>query len=215
MLVGRLCLGVSRRLSGRIRTFGYAANRRATPIASIGRDRAFQILCLQGALAVGNVWHATRMKPFLKSTLIVLLCGVACTMAGCGESDDFEFDELDLTPTQDELIEYPLGKYIVPIPLVQSASLDTGVKRNRVEFAFSLYALVNPECKQKLASQWKRHEGKVRDRVILVCRNATAEDLQESELAKLKSHLTDAIHAELGKQCIRRLLISDVVVRKL
>jgi flagellar basal body-associated protein FliL len=155
------------------------------------------------------------MNPFLKSTLIVLLCGLACATAGCGESDDFEFDELDLTPTQDELIEYSLGKYIVPIPLVQAASLDTGVKRNRVEFAFSLYALVNPDYEKKLASQWKRHEGKVRDRVILVCRNATAEDLQESELAKLKSHLTDAVHAELGKQCIRRLLISDVVVRKL
>ena len=31
--------------------------------------------------------------------------------------------------------------------------------------------------------------------MILICRNATAEDLQEQELATLKSHLTDAIHA--------------------
>jgi hypothetical protein len=51
--------------------------------------------------------------------------------------------------------------------------------------------------------------------VILVCRNATAEDLQEPELATLKSHLTDAVHAELGTQCIRKLLITDVVLRKL
>lgn len=155
------------------------------------------------------------MDPIVKPILIALLFGMLCATPGCGGSEDFEFDELDLTPTQDELIEFSLGKYVVPIPLLQAATLEEGVKRNRVEFAFSLYALVSPECKKKLSTEWKRHEGKVRDRVILVCRNATAEDLQESELAKLKSHLTDAVHAELGKQCIRRLLISDVVVRKL
>lgn len=156
-----------------------------------------------------------RMNHFLKSLSVAVLCGLLCATPGCGDSENFEFDELDLTPTQDELIELPLGEYTVPIPLIQSTSLDEGVKRNRVEFAFSLYALVSPDCKKNLVSQWKRHERKVRDRVILVCRNATAEDLQESELAKLKSHLTDAVHAELGKRCIRRLLISDVVVRKL
>lgn len=155
------------------------------------------------------------MKLSVKITFVVLLWGLLCVAAGCGASEDFEFDELDLTPAQDELIEFSLGQYAVPIPLIESTSLDDGVKRNRVEFAFSLYALVSPECKKRLSAQWKRHEGKVRDRVILVCRNATAEDLQESELAKLKSHLTDAVHAELGTQCVRRLLISDVVVRKL
>jgi flagellar basal body-associated protein FliL len=155
------------------------------------------------------------MNPIVKITIVALVAGLICATLGCGSEEDFEFDELDLTPTQDELIEFSLGKYVVPIPLIQSTSLDEGVKRNRVEFAFSLYALVGPECKKRLSSQWKRHEGELRDRVILVCRNATAEDLQESELATLKSHLTDAVHAELGTQCIRRLLISDVVIRKL
>jgi len=155
------------------------------------------------------------MNSLIKMALIPLIAGLLCATTGCGENEDFEFDELDLTPAQDELVEFPLGKYIVPIPLVQSTALDEGVKRNRVEFAFSLYALVSPDCKKRLASQWKRHEGTVRDRVIMVCRNATAEDLQESELAKLKSHLTDAVHVELGSQCVRRLLISDVIVRKL
>lgn len=155
------------------------------------------------------------MKIGFKSAFAAALCGAICAAMGCGTSEDFELDELDLTPTQDELIEFSLGKYAVPIPLLQSTSLDEGVKRNRIEFAFELYALVDPTCKKRLASQWKRHEGMVRDRVIMVCRNATAEDLQESELAKLKSHLTDAVHAELGTQCIRRLLLADVVLRKL
>jgi flagellar basal body-associated protein FliL len=155
------------------------------------------------------------MHPIIQFTIVALVAGLLCVAPGCGGHEDFEFDELDLTPTQDELIELSLGKYIVPIPLIQAISLDEGVKRNRVEFAFSLYALVSPECEKRLKSQWKRYEGKLRDRVILVCRNATAEDLQEPELATLKSHLTDAVHAELGTQCIRKLLISDVVTRKL
>ena len=155
------------------------------------------------------------MNLIIKFTIVALVAGLLCTAPGCGGQEDFEFDELDLTPTQDELIEFSLGKYIVPIPLIQAISLDEGVKRNRVEFAFSLYALVSPECEKRLKSQWKRYEGKLRDRVILVCRNATAEDLQEQELATLKSHLTDAVHAELGTQCIRKLLISEVVTRKL
>lgn len=113
------------------------------------------------------------------------------------------------------MIEFSLGKYSIPIPLLQATSMDEGLKRNRVEFSFALYALVTADCKKRLASQWKRCEGKVRDRIILVCRNATAEELREPELATLKTHLNDAVHAELGSQCIRRLLVSDVVMRKL
>lgn len=148
--------------------------------------------------------------------LAALVLGlIAATTAGCGGQEDFAFDELDLTPAQDELIEFPLGKYAIPIPLLQSTTLDEGLKRNRVEFSFSLYALVTADCKARLSRQWKRHEGTLRDRIILVCRNATAEELQEPELATLKTHLTDAVHAEFGSQCIRRLLISEVITRKL
>ncbi len=149
------------------------------------------------------------------SSAIVAIALAVCACAGCGPKDDFAFDELDLTPAQDELIEFSLGKYMIPVPLLQSTTLDEGLKRNRVEFSFSLYALVTADCKKRLAGQWKRHEGKLRDRIILVCRNSTAEELQEPELATLKSHLTDAVHAEFGSNCIRRLLVSEVVIRKL
>jgi flagellar basal body-associated protein FliL len=156
------------------------------------------------------------MKHHLLLTLASLLaCLAIAACAGCASEEDFAFDELDMTPAQDELIEFSLGRYVIPIPLLQAATMDEGLKRNRVEFAFALHALVAPECKKRLAGQWKRHEGKVRDRIILICRNATAEELQEPEFATLKSHLTDVVHAELGPQCIRRLLISEVVVRKL
>lgn len=155
------------------------------------------------------------MPLIVKFAIASLVVGLLCVAPGCGGYEDFEFDKLDLTPTQHELVEVSLGKYVIPIPMIQTATFDESVKRNRVEFAFALYALTTPECENRLKSQWRRHEGKVRDRVILICRNATAEDLQEQELATLKSHLTDAIHSEFGTQCIRRILISDVVTRKL
>ncbi len=150
-------------------------------------------------------------------TLLAILAASLLVVAtiGCGPKEDFEFDELDLTPAQDELIEFSLGKYVIPIPLLKSTGSDTGVKRNRVEFSFALHALVSNDCKKQLAGQWKRHAGKLRDRIILVCRNATVDELQEPELAMLKSHLTDAVHAEFGPRCIRRLLISEVTTRKL
>jgi hypothetical protein len=62
--------------------------------------------------------------------------------SGCGPKEDFEFDKLDLTPAQDELIEFSLGKYVIPVPLLRSSGSDDGVKRNRVEFSFALHALV-------------------------------------------------------------------------
>jgi Flagellar basal body-associated protein FliL len=154
------------------------------------------------------------LRRCLSFALFVLILFAAAS-AGCRAKEDFAFDELDLTPAQDELIEFALGKYSIPIPLVRSTGMDDGLKRNRVEFSFALYALVTADCKSRLTGQWKRHEGKLRERIILVCRNATGEELQEPELATLKSHLTDAVQAELGSQCIRRLLISEVITRKL
>lgn len=155
------------------------------------------------------------MRSHLTALIAALAVAVFAACAGCGGHDEFTFDELDLTPAQDEFIEFPLGKYSVPIPLLHETTMDEGLKRNRVEFSFALYALVTADCKKQLANQWKRYEGKVRDRIILVCRNATAEELREPELATLKTHLTDAVHVELGSQCIRRLLVSDIITRKL
>jgi flagellar basal body-associated protein FliL len=137
------------------------------------------------------------------------------SFAGCHAKPSYEFDELDSTPAQDDLIEFSLGKYVIPIPVVRSYAAGAAPKRNRVELSFELHALITGDYKTELASMWDRHEGTIRDRVILVCRNATVDELQEPELATLKSHLTDAVRAELGSKRIRRLLISEVDTRQL
>lgn len=140
---------------------------------------------------------------------------LAASLAGCNSTPTYEFDELDSTPAQDDLIEFSLGKYVIPIPLVRSYAANEGPKRNRLEFAFELHALITGDYESELAGTWDRHEGTIRDRVILICRNATIDELQEPELATLKSHLTDAVQAELGSKRIRRLLISEVETRQL
>jgi flagellar basal body-associated protein FliL len=148
--------------------------------------------------------------------LAILAVGVlAVATGGCGSRPTYEFDELDSTPAQDELIEFSLGTYAIPIPLVQAYGPSEGPKRNQVEFSFELHALITSDYESQLTGMWERHEGTIRDRVIRVCRNATLEELQEPELATLKSHLTDAVQAELGPKTIRRLLISEVVTQKL
>ena len=137
------------------------------------------------------------------------------SLAGCGSPPTYEFDELDSTPAQDDLLEFSLGKYVIPIPLIKSYAASAGTKRNRIEFSFHLHALITGDYNSELSAMWDRHKGTIRDRIILVCRNATIEELQEPELATLKSHLTDAVQAELGSKRIRRLLISEVETRQL
>ena len=156
-----------------------------------------------------------RQIAALLAVVAALIAGVCvATFTGCGSPPTYEFDELDSTPAQDELIEFSLGKYDIPIPLAPTYGGE-GAKRNRVEFSFELHALVTNDYESQLAGLWERHEGAIRDRVILVCRNAKLEELEEPELATLKSHLTDAIQAELGPKSIRRLLLSEVETRKL
>jgi flagellar basal body-associated protein FliL len=155
------------------------------------------------------------ISPLATPSAIFVTVLLTASLAGCGSPPTYEFDELDSTPAQDDLIEFSLGKYVIPIPLVKSYAASEGTKRNRLEFSFQLHALITNDYKSELTGMWDRHKGTIRDRVILVCRNATLEELQEPELATLRSHLTDAVQAELGAKSIRRLLISEVDTRQL
>ena len=149
------------------------------------------------------------VPPWLLRSLAIATAAIAGTMAGCNSKPTYEFDALDFTPTQDELVEFSLGHYVVPIPVARADSEIDAISRNRVEFSFDLYVLITRDYESQLADMWQRHEGKIRDRVIRVCRKASVEDLQEEGLPTLKSHLMDAVQAQLGPKSIRRLLVND------
>jgi flagellar basal body-associated protein FliL len=143
--------------------------------------------------------------------LVVVTLGLgAAGMLGCSSPASYEFDALDYSPNQDELSEFSLGHYAIPIPVNRVFGDDRKASLMQIEFAFDLYALVSPEFAPQIDDLWQRHEGKVRDRVIRICRNATWEDLQDPELATLKSRLVDAVQDQLGPRAVRRLIVSEI-----
>jgi hypothetical protein len=145
----------------------------------------------------------------------LLVCGWLCIAAGgCGSQPSFEFDELDLVAAEEELEEFSLGEYAIPIPGTEKSGHGSAGKHNRIQMDFELFALVSPHEKSKLSHAWERHKGMVRDRVIRVCRNASLEVLQEPELGTLKAKLIDALAAHLGDD-IHQLLITEVVTQEI
>jgi hypothetical protein len=134
------------------------------------------------------------------------------SFSGCGDPPTYEFDGLDLTPTHDEILEFPLGDYQIPIPVSRGFGAHA-VSRNRIELTFALHALVARDYETQIEELWERHEGNIRDAIIRVCRNASLDDLQEPELATLKSHLTDAVQAQLGPNLVRRLMMTEIRTR--
>jgi hypothetical protein len=140
----------------------------------------------------------------------------AIAVSGCSRKQPtFEFDALDLPPTQEDLTEFSLGQYKIPIPIVEDRDQKQPKLRNRFQFDFDLYALITPKDQTRVADAWARHEGDIRDRVMRVCRNASVDELQEPELATLKARLMDALAAQLGEKELRQLLITEVVSQEI
>jgi hypothetical protein len=138
-----------------------------------------------------------------------------CALLGCQSKTSFELDQLDVAPAEEELTEFPLGEYKIPIPLADDRDQTTIVRRNRLEFDFQLFALVSPKEESQFEDAWNRHEGVIRDQVISICRRATVEELQEPELVTLKARLTDVLASQLGEKRLRQILITDVVSQEL
>lgn len=147
--------------------------------------------------------------------LVVLLA--LPLLSGCGgpAKSKFEFDCLDVVPAEDELNEFPLGEYKVPVPLMDHPGPSRFGGCNRLQFDFELYALVSPKEEAQFEDAWNRHEGVIRNRVIEICRRATADELMEPELSTLKARLSDALALQLGEKRLRQLLINNVVSQEL
>ncbi|HEY3392142.1 MAG TPA: hypothetical protein VGK58_05520 [Lacipirellulaceae bacterium] len=141
--------------------------------------------------------------------------GWLCSFAiGCGSDPAFEFDQLDLVAAEEELEEFPLGEYAIPIPAGEKSAGGGHPNHKRIQMDFRLFALVSPHEKSNLSQAWERHQGTLRDRVIRVCRDASLEVLHEPELGTLKAKLMDALAVHLGEN-IHQLLITEVVTHEI
>src|SRR5947207_5356525 len=148
---------------------------------------------------------------------VVLLCavGVLGCAVGCKSKSSFQLDGIDVLPPVEELKEFPLGKYQIPIPIVDDRNQTKLTRHNRFQFDFTLYALVSSKEKSQIEEAWGRYEGQIRDQVMNVCRSATLDELQEPEFATLKARLTDVLAAKLGEKPLRQLVINEVVSQQL
>src|SRR5262245_37310368 len=113
------------------------------------------------------------------STVWGLAAFAAFYAVGCSSPPQFEFDELDLVPAQEELAEFSLGQYRIPIPSITYDADNRPLQRNRFQLEFELFALISPNEKSQITVAWEQHQKKIRDRVIRICRNATIDELQE------------------------------------
>jgi len=122
---------------------------------------------------------------------------------------------IDVLPPVEELKEFSLGQYQIPISVVDDRNQAKLTRHNRFQFDFTLYALVSPKEKSQIEDAWGRYEGQIRDQVINVCRSATLDELQEPEFATLKARLTDVLAAKLGEKPLRQLVFNAVVSQPL
>lgn len=151
-----------------------------------------------------------------RNALLLAIAVFGGAVSGCQSKSAFQFDRLDLLPPEEELKEFPLGQYKIPIPIVEGDRAQNKLtRRNRLQFDFALYALISPKEKSQVEDAWGRHEGQIRDRVMNVCRSASLDELQEPELATLKARLIDVLAAQLGEKPLRQLVINEVVSQEL
>lgn len=155
--------------------------------------------------------RANWPAPFLRNVVAGLL---VLTAGGCAEKHTFTFEDLNLLPLHEELTEFPLGKYTIPIPIVEG-SKDKSTRLNRLEFDFRLFALISPPETPQIESAWSQHEGKIRDQVMRVCRTAAIEDLLEPDLATLKVRLIEALRPQIGDRLLREILITEVTSQEI
>jgi hypothetical protein len=147
--------------------------------------------------------------------LLVAVGVLGCAASGCKPKARFQLDGIDVLPPVEELKEFSLGQYQIPIPIVDDRNQAKLTRHNRFQFDFKLFALVSSKEKSQIEDAWERHEGQIRDQVINVCRSASLDELQEPEFATLKARLTDVLAAKFGDKPLRQLVFNGVVSQPL
>src|ERR1041385_2193595 len=100
--------------------------------------------------------------------LLLALGVLACAAGGCKSKAPFQLDGIDVLPPVEELKEFSLGQYQIPISIVDDRNQSKLTRHNSFQFDFKLYALVSPKEKSQIEDAWERHEGQIRDQVINV-----------------------------------------------
>ncbi|TWT46549.1 hypothetical protein [Botrimarina hoheduenensis] len=151
---------------------------------------------------------APRLQPLHAALAPALLALGAC---GCAEEPKSLLDEIKLMPSREELVEVPLGSFLIPVPVLLEDGAERFSSENLIELDFDLVAIVDPVHRARVERYKNRYEGRLRNEVIKVCRNTARDDVLESEWSTLKAHLLDATQPLLGGLGVRRLATPRIV----
>ncbi len=144
----------------------------------------------------------------------LVLATVQVPLLGCGASQPSPFERFERLPTVQQLETVDLGEFVVPVP-VEVSSDASPIAPTQVQIEFFLHAAVLPEHLRSLKSNTVRLEGRLRDKVIEVCRNTAVEDLLDPQLTTLKARLADSLTPFIGDAHIERIHIADPQVKRL
>ncbi len=110
-------------------------------------------------------------------------------------------------PKQEELTEIEIGPYTVPVPFLVNQGGVTYMEN--VQVSFELYGLVTPDNVKKFTELLEARRGRFNDEVIRICRRIEPEDLRDPSSQFLSKALKEAGDKVLGRQVIRRFVLSD------
>ena len=156
------------------------------------------------------------MKSPKQNTVTCVLVTLFLTaIIGCGKSVQY-FDEMEMLPVKEELVEFPLGHHAVPVPSQVPHEGTEWTHGNAIYISFDLHAVIRPDHEKILTVEWERQEGNFRNDVIEACRRTTLGELtEEPDLTTLKERLTEVATRRLGSNRIRRLVLSQISLQPL
>jgi hypothetical protein len=147
---------------------------------------------------------------------LAALGAASLLLTGCfGEPPKRAFEEIARVPTREALVEVEIGSFVIPIPIVLQSETDRFEPDNLLQVEFGMFVVVDPKQAKQVKQLKKRNQGRIRDKVIRVCRNTPRDDLLDSQLSTLKAHLLDAVQPYLGGEAVRRVGLSRVILDEL
>ena len=152
--------------------------------------------------------------PMFRSFAYTLLTISVCLCFGCGKDETY-VDEMEILPQKEELAEFSLGKYMIPLPVNPLVHATEWSHGNPMYLSFDLFVVVKPNDISKIERAWARSEGRFRDEVLTTCRQANLDELTEPTLATLKGKLIRVAIRRFDEHIVRRIVINEIKVRPL
>ena len=114
----------------------------------------------------------------------------------------------DFTPVKEQLVEAMVEEYVISVPFEQQDESGETWREN-VQLRFLLAALVSPDQLDNFESRMEERHGRFNDEVIRVCRELDVNDLRDPGNHFLGIALMEAADLVLGRETVRRFVVSD------